>query len=219
MDNSDSSFSGFGRRKVSMWRFIMSVVAVLGAVLALRRLQPAWFSGTSPIVPTSVAGVAPTPTPVPTMKPPSAHYPYLGQGVTIGGITIIPLTVRYTGGSSANQPNINDEFAVVMLRLVNHQDKDYSVIPNASRLLGACNFYVRDSEGRKNPPLSYDPFRTRLRPVILQPTSAIEGSYTFEVPRYDAEQNTLQLLYYDSPLLNADSLTHWQLKSPPPTQQ
>jgi len=192
-------------------------MAVLGTVLAILRLQPAWFSANSNTIPPSVTRVAPTPTPVPTVKPISAHYPYLGQGVTIGNITIIPLEVRYTGGSSANQPNVNDEFAVVMLRLVNHQDKDYNVIPNASCLLGVCNFYVRDSEGRKNPPLSYDPFRTRLRPVILQPNSAIDGSYTFEVPRYDAEHNTLQLLYYDSPILNADSLTHWQLKLPPST--
>jgi len=217
MANTNPSFSDLRQRKVSTLRFIISLIAALSIVLAVFRLQPDWFSPNSNVVPTSVAGVAITPTPTFTPKLTSSHYPYLGQGITIGNITILPLTMRYTYGSSANQPNVGNEFAVVMLRLVNHQDKDYDVIPNVPCPLVTCNFYLRDSEGRKNPPLSYDPFRTQLRPVILQPSSAIEGSYTFEVPRYDAEHNSLQLLYYDNPLLNADSVTHWQLKVLPST--
>lgn len=212
----DPGFNGWGPQRASTRRFVISLAVALCAFLALFLLQPSWFVVSHNVVPTPVAGaiVTPTPAPIPTPNASPPHYAYLGQAAVIDGISIAPLAVRYSEGKGADKPNMGDVFIVVLLHIGNKQGRDYNLVPDTGRLLGVCHFYVRDNEGRKSPPLSINPYRTQLRAVVLQPNSFIDGSYTFEVPQADASKQTLQLLYYNSPILNADSLTHWLLKSP-----
>jgi len=205
---------GFGPRRGSTGRLVLSLIVALGLLFLLFHLQPSWFFAGGTVVPTPVSGIIATPTPISTPKPVLPRYPYIGQAALINSTSITPLGVQYSQGDNANKPNVGDVFAVVLLHIANHQDKDYNLVPNVPCLLAACNFFIRDGEGRKNPPLPFNPYRTQLRSVVLAPGSSIDGSFTFEVPQSDAAYQTLQLLYYDNPIFNADSLTRWLLKLP-----
>src|SRR5437588_1716229 len=46
--------------------------------------------------------------------------------------------------------------------------QDYGFVPDVTCAVQYCHFYVRDSQGEKNPPTPYDPYHTRLRAVVLQ---------------------------------------------------
>lgn len=204
--------NGFGPRRRSTMRFVLSVGIALALVIALYIYQPGWFmtrvipSGTSP-QPTAAPTSVPTPKPSPTPADPS-----LGGHHTVDGIKITLESVEFTGGNSQRQANIGDTFAVVMLRVENLQSQDYGLVPNINCAVHFnCNFYVQDSQGEKNPPIAFDPYHTALRPVVLQPGGHQVGSYTFEVPERDAATGRLALLWYHDPLTDANNVQHWKL--------
>jgi len=206
-DNSrGDDFGGLGPRRRSIRRLAVSVaVAVLLGVLAA-------FSGllVRPVVPTPVASAQPTPTPAPTPKP-KVPDPAIGGSQTVDNIKITLLGARYTYGSDALRANVGNIYAVVMLRIENRQGVDYPFSPNVTCQLGNCNFYLRDSQGEKNPPVVYDPYHTHLRAVVLQPGGVQRGSYTFEIPEHDRAAHDLRLLYYPSPLFDANTVYHWNV--------
>ncbi len=199
-----------GRRRTA--RFLLSVGVALAAALAVYVLQPHWFAATSATTPPG----KPTATPSATPRPKPEPLPHLGDTQRVDNIAITPLDVTYTRGSDAMQANKGDVYAVVTIEFVNRTGGDYTFVPNANCSLPyQCNFYVLDSLLEKNPPVSYDPFHTKLRPVLLADGGRQIGSYTFEVPERDAQAHTLELLYYHSLLLDANNVKRWLLVKPP----
>ena len=203
-----SDLNGFGPRRRSTIRFVLSVAVALAAAVSLYLLQPGWFA--APV--TAVPKTGPTAVPSPTPKPKPVTYPYLGDTERVDNVWLTPLDVSYTRGSGANQANMGDVYAIVTMRIENHRGQDYGFVPNTNCLIQLCNFYVHDSQGEKNPPVAFDPYHTHLRAVVMQDGGHQVGSVTFEVPAHDAEAHSLQLLYYHDPFADANSVVHWQLQ-------
>lgn len=199
-------FGGLGPRRRSVRRLAVSigVAAVLGVLAALLGLLA------QPVATTPAVSALPTATPVPTVKP-KVPDPAIGGSQTVDNIKITLLGIRYTYGSGTTRANVGNIYAVVMLRIENRQGVDYPFSPNVVCQLGNCNFYLRDNQGEKNPPVLYDPYYTHLRAVVLQPAGVQQGSYTFEVPEHDRMAHDLRLLYYPSPLFDANAVYHWNV--------
>lgn len=206
--NGGPDINGFGPRNRSTLRLILTIAAALVVVLGLYVLQPSWFA--APVAANPPASATPTPTPVPKPKPAPRQY-YIGDGHRADGVWITPISVQYTPGSGANQANQGYTYAVVTLRIENHLTQDYTFNPNIN-CLQYCNFYVQDTLGEKIPPIEYDPYRTKVRAVVLQSLGHQVGSYTFEVPRGDARDHRLVLLWYHNPLVDPDTVFHWNLR-------
>ena len=208
--------NGFGPRRRSPLRFVLSTGVALGIVAILYLFQPNWFTtriitGAAP-GPTSVAGPTPTPTPTPKPKPAPPLEGIGGSHMSPENIKITLEDVQYTRGGDGRVANQGDTFAVVTLLIENQQNQDFALQPNVScglRLF--CNFYVQDTQGEKNPPVPFDPYHTALRAVVLQPRGHTKGSYTFEVPENDAAAGRLELLWYYQPLADANNVQHWKL--------
>lgn len=200
-------------------RLVFNLALAGAVVLAIYLWQPQWFSISQTISSMAHGGAkgtpTPPPTPTPTPKPTRVTYPYLGESWTVDSVQFTPLNVRYTYGSGGNHATVGDIYAVVMLRITNHQGGDYAVIPAPNCAVLLCKFYIRDKEGRKYPPVNYDPLLTKLQTVILPAGSYVDGSYTFEVPAADARANALQLLYYHDPLTDANAVVRWNLAPRP----
>jgi len=213
--------NGFGPRRRSTLRLVLSVALALAVAFALYVFQPGWFSGTGGTGGTEprASAVPPLPPPTPTPPPPVPPYPYLAEGHTIDNVRVTPLEVMYTRGSGVNAANAGNTYAIVMLRVENRSSTDYPLIPTVpcqlAPLVPNCFFYVLDGQHEKNPPIPYDPFHTALRQVILQQGGQQAGSYTFEVPTRDIATHTLQLLWYHSPVTDANSVFHWCLERRP----
>ncbi len=206
-DSSQSDrFGGLGPRRRSVRRLALSVAAAaaLGLVAELTGLLA------QPVVTTPAISAQPTPTPAPTPKP-KVPDPAIGGSQTVDNIKITLLGARYTYGSAATRANVGNIYTVIMLRIENRQGVDYPFSPNVTCQLGNCNFYLRDSQSEKNPPVAYDPYHTHLRAVVLQPGGVQQGSYTFEVPEQDRIAHDLRLLYYPSPLFDANTVFHWNV--------
>ena len=209
-DNAEPEFTGFGPRRSSTVRFVLSIAVAVAAVFALYTLQPGWFTAPAAAGPHGSA-VAPTP------KPKASHLRmhYLGQRQSVDNVAITPIEVTYTRGSGSDVANAGYVYVIVTLRIVNHRGQDYGFVPNVNCAVQYCNFYVRDSLGEKNPPTPYDPYHMRLRAVVLQDGGHQQGSLTFEVPDRDVKAHTLQLLYYHDPFGDANNVLHWELRPPP----
>jgi hypothetical protein len=212
-DNSGPELNGFGPRRRSTVRFVLSIAVAVAAAFALYVLQPSWF--TAPAVAGPRGGPRAVPSPTPTPRPPVPHLHYLGQQQSVDNVAITPLAVTYTRGSGADAANKGYVYAIVTLLIVNHRGQDYGFVPNVTCPVQYCNFYVRDGQGEKNPPTPYDPYHTRLRAVVLQDGGLQEGSLTFEVPERDVKTHRLQLLYYHDPFGDANGVVHWELRYPP----
>lgn len=200
--------NGFGPRRRSTVRFVLSIAVALAAAFALYVLQPGWFSAPAAVGPRAGPRALPSPTPRP--RPPRDHY--LGEQQSVDSVAITPLGVTYTRGSGGDAANKGYVYAIVTLRIVNHRGQDYPFVPNVSCPIQYCNFYVRDGQGEKNPPMPYDPYHTRLRAVVLQDGGHQEGSFTFEVPEHDVRAHTLELLFYHDPFGDANNVLHWELR-------
>jgi hypothetical protein len=192
-------------------RLVASIGAAVLAVILLYLWQPGWFAAPSGAQPPPHN--TPPPTPTPTPKPPAL--PYLGQERRVDSIAVTPITVTYTHGNGVQQANRGNIYAIVTLLFVNHSGHDWVLAPNVNCTLPLCTFYLADSLGEKNPPVAFDPFRTRLRAVILQDNGRQEGSVTFEVPERDVKAHSLQFLYYPNPVFDANSVKTWLLVPPP----
>lgn len=203
--------NGFGPSRRSTVRFVLSILVALALAFALYLFEPGWFSAPVAAGPQT----APQPTPTPTPKPRPPRLPYLGEARHFDKYVLTPLSVRYTSGNGATAANVGNVFVVVTLRYANVSGADFTLIPTVNCGLPYCNFYVLDSQGEKNPPVAFDPYHTRLRPVVLTPGGHEEGSYTFEVPEHDVKTHSLQLLYYPDPLADANNVKHWLLEYPP----
>ena len=203
-----NGFGGFGPRRRSTVRFVLSIAVAVAAAFALYTLQPSWFTAPAVAGPRRVV-----PTPKPKSKPPHLHY--LGQQQRVDNVAITPVSVTYTRGSGSAEANKGYVYVIVTLLIVNHRGQDYGFVPDVNCAVQWCHFYVRDSLGEKNPPTPYDPYHTRLRAVVLQDGGHQQGSLTFEVPERDVQARTLQLLYYHDPFGDANSVVHWELRSPP----
>src|SRR5438552_4597382 len=211
-DNAGLGLNGFGPRRRSTVRFVLSIAVALGAAFALYVLQPGWFSAPAVAGPRGGVRVAPTPKPKPK---PAPHLHYLGQQQSVDSVAVMPVNVTYTRGSGSDTANKGYVYAVVTLLIVNHRGQDYGFVPDVTCAVQYCHFYVRDGQGEKNPPTPYDPYHTRLRAVVLQDGGLQQGSLTFEVPERDVKAHSLQLLYYHDPLGDANNVVHWELRSPP----
>ena len=188
-------------------RFVLSIAVALAAVGALYLFWPNLFAAPSAATPP-----LPPPRATPTPRPAPPRYPHIGQAHRVDNVLIRLVGVQYTHGSGANQANQGDTYAIVTLRIQNERGQDYTFVPNVACLLPYCNFYILDAQGEKNPPIHYDPYHTALRAVVLQNGGYQLGSYTFEVPERDVQNQTLQLLYYHDPLGDANNVAHWILK-------
>src|SRR5690242_2968074 len=173
MDDRTSAgdLNGFGPRRRSIRRLILSIAVALAAALALYVFQPSWFSAPANATPHTSGPATTTPTPPPTPRPPREFY--LGQPRVVENIEIIPQQVTYTRGSGDHVAHRGNVYAIVTLRFVNRNggSHDFTLLPDANRMVGllpACHFYVTDSHGEKNPPIPYDPYHTGLRAVVLQ---------------------------------------------------
>jgi hypothetical protein len=202
---------GFGPRRRSTMRLVVSIAVAVVAALALYTLQPSWF--TAPAAARLHGGVRVVPAPKP--KPHLPHLHYLGQQLRVDNVAITPVHVTYTRGNGSEVANTGYVYVIVTLRIVNQRGQDYGFVPDVTCAVQYCHFYVRDSQGEKNPPTPYDPYHTRLRAVVLQDGGHQQGSLTFEVPERDVQAHTLQLLYYHDPLGDANSVVHWELRPPP----
>lgn len=197
-------FNGFGPRRRSITRLGSTLAVVLIVVGMLQIAHPRWLqpSHLGPNGTIHLGG-----------HRADQRYPYLGE--TRGsndGILITPLSVSYTPGDRGTLANKGYLFAIVTLRIQNARAGDYAFLPAVNCLVQvSCNFYIRDSFGEKNPPVLYDPQHTGLRGVVLQPHGQQVGSYTFEVPKSDVQNGSLQLLWYPNPVSDANFLVHWWL--------
>lgn len=207
--DTETEFEDLAPRRRPTLRLVLSIALALAAVLALYTFQPGWFA-----VP-AAAPVHHTPAPTATARPPVQPYLYIGDEQRFENVSITPLSVNYTYGSGAMQANRGDVFAIVMLLIVNHTGADYTLASSVGCTLPYCNYFVSDSLGEKNPPVNYDPNRTRLRSVVLQDGGHQIGSYTFEVPERDARDHLLQLLYYPNPVLDTSIVKRWLLEPRP----
>ena len=210
-DDWGPELNGFGPPRRSTVRFVLSIAVAVAAALALYTLQPGWF--TAPAVAGPHRGVRAVPTPKP--KPHLPHLHYLGQQQRVDNVALTPVNVTYTRGSGSDVANTGYVYVIVTLRIVNQRGQDYGFVPDVTCAVQYCHFYVRDSQGEKNPPTPYDPYHTRLRAVVLQDGGHQQGSLTFEVPERDVQAHTLQLLYYHDPFGDANSVVHWELRPPP----
>jgi hypothetical protein len=210
-DDWGPELNGFGPRRRSTVRFVVSIAVAVVAAFALYTLQPSWF--TAPAVAGPHGGVRAVPTPRPKSHLPHLHY--LGQQQNVDNVAITPVNVTYTRGSGSDVAITDYMYVIVTLRIVNHRGQDYGFVPDINFAVQYCHFYVRDSQGEKNPPTFYDPYHTRLRAVVLQDAGHQQGSLTFEVPERDVQAHTLQLLYYHDPFGDANSVVHWELRPPP----
>ena len=210
-DDWGPELNGFGPPRRSTMRFVVSIAMAVIAALALYTLQPSWF--TAPAAARLHGGVRAVPTPRPKSHLPHLHY--LGQQLRVDNVAITPVHVTYTRGSGSEVANTGYVYVIVTLRIVNQRGQDYGFVPDVTCAVQYCHFYVRDSQGEKNPPTPYDPYHTRLRAVVLQDGGHQQGSLTFEVPERDVQAHTLQLLYYHDPLGDANSVVHWELRRPP----
>jgi len=215
--NRDSTdMNGFGPRRRSPLRFVLSTAIALGLVAILYLSQPGWFTtriitGVAP-GPAPTAGPSPPPTPAPKPKPAPPLAGIGGSHISPDNIKITLENVQYARGGDGRVANQGDTFAVVTLLIENQQNQDYSLQPNVScGLRLTCNFYVQDTQGEKNPSVPFDPYHTALRALVLQPRGHTKGSYTFEVPESDATAGRLELLWYYQPLTDANNVQHWQL--------
>ena len=210
-DDWGPELNGFGPRRRSTMRLVVSIAVAMVAALALYTLQPSWF--TAPAAARLHGGVRAVPAPKPKSHLPHLHY--LGQQQRVDNVAITPVHVTYTRGSGSEVANTGYVYVIVTLRIVNQRGQDYGFVPDVTCAVQYCHFYVRDSQGEKNPPTPYDPYHTRLRAVVLQDGGHQQGSLTFEVPERDVQAHTLQLLYYHDPLGDANSVVHWELRPPP----
>jgi hypothetical protein len=214
-DLQDDGVAGRSVRRLSAQRPLIRLLATLGAAILIVALlyawQPGWFAAPSSAQPPPQH--APTPTATPAPKPPSLAY--LGQERRVDNIAVTPITVTYTHGNGVQQANHGNIYAIVTMLFVNHSGHDWVLSPNFNCILPLCSFYLLDSLGEKNPPVTFDPFRTRLRAVILQDNGRQEGSVTFEVPEHDVKTHSLQFLYYPSPVFDANNVKTWLLLPPP----
>jgi len=192
-------------------RLVASLAAAVLAVALLYLWQPGWFAAPSSAQPPPQHTAPPTPTPAP--KAPALAY--LGQERRVDNIAVTPISVTYTHGNGTQQANHGDIYAIVTVLFVNHSGHDWVLSPNFNCILPLCSFYLVDSLGEKNPPVAFDPFRTRLRAVILQDNGRQQGSVTFEVPEHDVVAHTLQFEYYPSPVFDANNVRTWLLVPPP----
>jgi hypothetical protein len=211
LDDWGPELNGFGPRRRSTMRFVVSIAVAVGAALALYTVQPSWF--TAPVAARLHGGPRAVPTPRPKTHLPHLHY--LGQQQRVDNVAITPVNVTYTRGHGSGEANKGYVYVIVTLRIVNHRGQDYGFVPDVNCAVQWCHFYMRDSQGEKNPPTPYDPYHTRLRAVVLQDGGHQQGSLTFEVPERDVQAHTLQLLYYHDPLGDANSVVHWELRPPP----
>lgn len=226
--SSEAGWTGFGRGQRSPRRLALSLLSAVVLALLLHAWQPGWFA--VPAVATIVgrvgapaAGTANPATPVPSPVPTSAaqatlaHEAYIGRALLVDNLRVTLLGVRYTRGMGAEQANTGNIYAVVMVKFenLNHQGNDYSLVPNVPCGLPYCNFYLRDGQGEKNPPVPYDPYHTHMRAVVLQDGGMEQGSYTFEIPARSASTHAMQLLYYPSPLGDANNVHHWIVAEEP----
>ena len=209
-DDSGSELNGFGPRRRSTARFVLSIAVAVAAALALYALRPSWFRAPSAAGPRGGVRALPSPTPKPKRHP--LHY--LGEQQSVDNFAITPIDVTYTRGSGSDVANRGYVYVIVTLRIVNHRGQDYGFVPNVNCPVQYCNFYVRDSLREKNPPTPYDPYHMRLRAVVLQDGGYQQGSLTFEVPDRDVQAHTLQLLYYHDPFGDANNVVHWELRYP-----
>ncbi len=207
--------NGFGPRRRSPLRFVLSTGIALGLVVILYLAQPGWFTtriitggglGSAP-----TAGPTPPPTPAPKPKPVPPVEGIGGSHLSPNNIKITLEDVQYTRGGDGRIANQGDTFAVVTLLIENQENQDWNLTPNVTCGLSLCNFYVQDTQGEKNPPVPFDPYHTALRAVVLQSRGHTTGSYTFEVPERDAAAGRLELLWYYEPLADANNVQHWKL--------
>jgi hypothetical protein len=210
-----TGMNGFGPRQRSPLRFVLSTGIALGLIAILYLSQPGWFTtriitGAAP-GPTPTAGPTPPPTPTPKPKPAPPLEGIGGSHLSPDSIKITLEDVQYTRGGDGRVANQGDTFAVVTLLIENQRNQDWDLTPNVTCGFNLCNFYVQDTQGEKNPPVSFDPYHTALRAVVLQPRGHHKGSYTFEVPESDAAAGRLELLWYYQPFTDANNVQHWQL--------
>jgi hypothetical protein len=214
--SSTGDLNGFGPRRRSTRRLVLSIAVALAAAFALYLFQPGWFTAPANATP----GTSPAATATPTPRPRPRRDFYLGQAHMVDNLEVTPIQVTYTRGSGDHVANHGDIYAIVMLRFVNRigGSHDYTLVPDGNCMVGllpTCHFYVTDSHGEKNPPIPYDPYHTGLRAVVLQDGGYQIGSYTFEVPERDVKMHTLQLLYYHDPIGDANNVKHWLLELRP----
>ena len=141
-----TGINGFGPRRRSPLRFILSTGIALGLVVILYLSQPGWFTtriitGAAP-GPTPTAGPTPPPTPTPKPRPAPTVEGIGGAHISPNNIKITLEDVQYTRGGDGRVANQGDTFAIVTLLIENQENQDYSLQPNVScglRLF--CNFY------------------------------------------------------------------------------
>ena len=142
--------------------------------------------------------------------------PYPSFGVprmSSDGLQVTPLTATNTIGTGVHFVGQGLTYEVVTFRFENMRSSDITLQPETfCALQVTCHFYIRDSQGEKNPAVSFDPFHNNIRLVILQPHGYQIATITFAAPAVDAKAGNLQLLWYSNPVTDANALYHWALR-------
>lgn len=189
--------------RIAWRRMLLTIGAAVALVGLLYWWRPSLFDGDSsyslPVVPnTPTIGVL---VPRPTAKPtPTLSIPAIGMTQHLDNVWVTPYHLERSQGGGGILPNVDDEFAVVFLRIVNRSDSDFHV--------SVGDFTVLDSHGQLDPPLPNDFTRRGLREVRLIPQGYTKGTLIFEVPKADTGAE----LIYQPDVLSPSKRKIWILR-------
>jgi hypothetical protein len=190
---------------MNRFAWVRMIATIAAAVLLagwIYKSHPGWFSNHSSF---SLPDLAPRPTAVRANVPkhprptPTPEVPRIGTTQHLDDIWITPMHMTVSQGRDGVVPNLDDQFLIVSLRIVNRSQFDFPVRPT--------DFQMLDGHGELNPPLTRDFTRRHLRQVTLIPHGHTTGTLVFEVPAHEA----VTTLIYQHDTLDPSKRKEWQL--------